>query len=260
MLPTQTSSSFDVAYCETDIQSCLLWESHCHPRYELIAVLEGDVSVTLEGQSHRLTDGESILIPPLIYHTVTANRQGIYRRATSLFDLTAIPPVLRERFLQRVDKPLAFPSPQMEELRRAYAAEGEDFCRPLAESLVIRLLYTALQTALQDQENPSAGEPDEFLRQVIDYIDGHLGEKITLDHLALHTARSKSSVCHLFEEKMGISPKQYILQKKMALAGKLIRDGTPATRAAVQVGYQNYSAFYRVYHRHFGSAPSREEM
>ena len=71
-------------------------------------------------------------------------------------------------------------------------------------------------------------------------------EKILLDDLARHTARSKSSFCHLFEEKMKISPKQYILQKKLALAGKLIDEGVPRTAAAMQVGYENYSNFYRL--------------
>ena len=92
--------------------------------------------------------------------------------------------------------------------------------------------------------------------QIVQFVDEHLGERITLDELAIHTARSKSSVCHLFEEKMGISPKQYILQKKMAMANKLIREGVPPTQAAIQVGYDNYSTFYRAYRKFFSVNPS----
>ena len=70
-----------------------------------------------------------------------------------------------------------------------------------------------------------------------------------LDDLAAYTSRSKSSFCHLFEARMNITPKQYILQKKLALASKLIDEGVPRTAAAMRVGYDNYSNFYRLYHK-----------
>lgn len=103
--------------------------------------------------------------------------------------------------------------------------------------------------ALQSPEMPVKVETDEFLQKALCYIDAHLHEKILLDDLALATARSKSSFCHLFEQKMKIAPKQYILQKKLAVASKLIDEGMPHTVAAMQVGYENYSNFYRIYHK-----------
>ena len=48
---------------------------------------------------------------------------------------------------------------------------------------------------------------------------------------------------------MNISPKQYILQKKLALANKLMDEGVPRTVVAMQVGYENYSNFYRLYRK-----------
>ena len=110
---------------------------------------------------------------------------------------------------------------------------------------------------IEARQKSTETEADAFLQRSIAYIEGHLSEKILLDDLAKLTSRSKSSFCHLFEEKMKISPKQYILQKKLALANKLIRDGVPATVAAMRVGYENYSNFYRVYKRQFQKSPSR---
>mgnify|MGYP003307143845 CR=1 FL=1 len=59
---------------------------------------------------------------------------------------------------------------------------------------------------------------------------------------------------------MKISPKQYILQKKLALASKLIDEGVPRTVAAMQVGYENYSNFYRMYQKHLHGVPSDRIM
>ena len=99
---------------------------------------------------------------------------------------------------------------------------------------------------------------NDALQSVLDHIDAHLCEKITLDDIAAATAHSKSSISHIFVEKMRITPKQYILQKKLALARKLINSGTPPTLAAVRIGYDNYSDFYRIYRKHTGHPPSKE--
>ena len=45
-------------------------------------------------------------------------------------------------------------------------------------------------------------------------------------------------------------------KKKLALANKLIDEGVPRTVAAMQIGYENYSNFYRIYQKHFGTPPS----
>ena len=138
------------------------------------------------------------------------------------------------------------------ELGRICKESDPDFYAPLAEALMVELLYRSAQSV---QTETSESE-DSFLREVVAYIDEHLCEKILLDDLALRTAHSKSSLCHLFRSKMNVSPKQYILQKKMALAEQLIRDGMPPTAAALRVGYENYSNFYRLYTKLYGANPT----
>ncbi len=248
------TGGFAFEYIESKIDDPVLWESHCHAQFEMIAVLEGDISIMLEGRSYCLTEKQTVIIPPLLYHTITANRRGMYRRVIALFDISAIPAVLQARFLQKdADLAMSF-SPQINELKRICQKEETNFYAPLAQSLMIQIFYNDVQAKRIDADD----EADEFLQKIISYIDEHLCEKILLDDLAKYTARSKSSVCHLFAVKMNISPMQYISQKKLALADKLIRDGTPATVAAMQTGYENYSNFYRMYRKRFGRSPTKE--
>ncbi len=241
-------------YTESQIETPELWESHCHSRYEMISVLEGDISVMLEGKSYRLTENRTVIIPPLSYHTVTSNVKGTYRRVTALFDGLAIPQILQARFLERDMGLTVFSSERIGALQRILLKSNDSFYLPLAEALLIEVLYEGVDAAREEETETV----DPFLRDAIAYIDAHLCEKILLEDLAHHTARSKSSFCHLFQRKMGISPKQYILQKKMALAMKLIRDGTPPGAASLQVGYENYSNFYRLYSKLYGESPKKK--
>ena len=236
-------------YSESRIDDPILWESHCHTQFEMIAVVEGDVTVVLEGQNYRLQKNQIILIPPLSYHTVTANEKGSYRRITALFDPSAIPDVLQSAFAKRDFGIAIIRSHLTEQLCEACQKQDRTFYEPLIQSLMVQLFYEVLQKTQRSPQSTS----DEFLQKALSYIDRHLHKKILLDDLARHTARSKSSFCHLFEKKMNISPKQYILQKKLALAQKMINEGTPHTIAAMQVGYENYSNFYRLYQKNLAS-------
>ena len=249
------TEGFSFEYLESELDTTVLWESHCHSKYEMIAVSEGSIGIMIEGRSYRLRANQVAIIPPLYYHTLTSDKKGVYKRVTVLFDKAAIPEVLWEHFDgQGLTEPI-FYSHQINELKRVCCSEQTELYGPLAESLMVRMMYERIDSGASDNET----EVDELLNRIISYIDGHLCEKLCLDDIAAHTARSKSSVCHLFREKMRISPKQYILQKRLALAEKLIRDGTPPTVAAIQVGYENYSDFYRVYTKHIRRMPSSDK-
>lgn len=248
------TESFEFTYSENHVDTHVLWDHHCHARYEMIAVLEGDISIMLEGRSYRLTEKQLIMIPPLFYHTVTANKEGNYKRITALFDMQAVPSVLRNDFRASDIEPTIFTSPFLKDMATCFEEEQNPYFTPLMESLMVPLFYSRLRAA--PAVPGEASDADAFILKIVDYVDGHLCDRITLDHLALYTARSKSFVCHRFEEKMGIPPGQYILRKKMAYAQKLIKEGYPATLVASQIGYKNYGTFYRIYVKHFHKPPS----
>lgn len=245
------SSEISLSYTETLLTEELLWESHCHPRFEMIAVLKGEVTLLSEGKKYSLSEGEIALIPPLLYHTVTAAKRGEYHRTTVLFDGELIPSVIRTRFSEGNTGIRLLSSLHAEELKRIALAEDRDFYQPLLCSLLIETLYACIASG----KTPAEGV-DRFLQKAIRYIDAHLCEKLLLDEIAAHTAHSKSSLCHLFREKMKISIKQYILEKRLTLAMKMIREGTPPTLAAARVGYENYSNFYRIFYKRYGASPS----
>ena len=89
------TKDFEIEYTESESAHSVLWERHCHSQYEMIAVAEGDITVTLEGQNYRLKENQILIVPPLFYHSVKANGEGSYRRITALFGADIIPSVLR---------------------------------------------------------------------------------------------------------------------------------------------------------------------
>ncbi len=240
------TDSIKIEYIEDTLESTPLYESHCHTQYEMMAVVKGDITVTMEGEPIHLGENQLIIIPPFFFHSVAANKLGSYFRITALFDIDFIPEVIREGLTKQARKTTA-EAYTIKKIKEICQSDHQSFYTPLLHSLITEVLYDTVQSPPAHAEI----KIDDFLQKTFEYVDEHLQEKITLDDLAKVTTRSKSSFCHLFKEKMNISPKQYILKKKIALASKLIYDGVPITKAAKQIGYENYSDFYRFYRKHF---------
>ena len=123
------------------------------------------------------------------------------------------------------------------------------------KSLLIEALYvhTYKDTASKKEKSHPT------VKAAIEYIDSHITEKLTLDSIAENVFLSKSSVSHIFRDEMKISVKQYVINKKLAFAVSLMREGVSATDAAAAIGYDNYSNFYKTYKNVFGTSPRGEK-
>ncbi|MBE6593629.1 MAG: AraC family transcriptional regulator [Ruminococcaceae bacterium] len=248
------TEKFHIQYKDDIISSSLLWGKHCHDQFEMIIVLDGHISVTVEGRDFLLGQNEMIVVPPFCYHTISANKDGRYNRITIFFDSDSIPASLSKSFTDGNVCVRELDARMTSKLQSIFFEAEPYFYAPLAEGLTLELLYEPPRKELKKE----GCDTDVNLQKMLSYIDEHISDKITLEDIATHASLSVSSVCHIFSAKMKISPRRYLIQKKMALATKLIRSGVPATLAAEQVGYEDYSGFYKTYKKQTGKPPSSE--
>lgn len=62
------------------------------------------------------------------------------------------------------------------------------------------------------------------VERIKDYIDSGLSYNVSLDDIAQHFFLNKSYIISIFSEKYGYTPKQYILQRKMAAARTMLEE------------------------------------
>lgn len=257
---TICTPQFDCAYRAAPTQADTIYESHCHLAFEMILVLSGSITVALENRQYTLGGGSAAVISPLCYHSVYAGVACRYERVTVLFAEEAIPSAIRaDFFAQLAASPVAdHPAllPLFDSLRAAITRADPAKAAPLVDSLLVQLIYALTDAPTAPIEPPH----DPSLDAITAYIDQHITEKITLDALAGQVFLSKSTICHRFQAQMKISIKQYILQKKLTYAARLMQDGTAATEAAKAIGYENYANFYRMYRKFFGTSPGQRDV
>lgn len=101
---------------------------------------------------------------------------------------------------------------------------------------------------------------EENYRRLLDakeYIDAHFLAEIGIDALTQIACMSKFNFIRLFKLSFGVSPYQYILNKRLYCARDLIMKGEKVTHAAYQTGFADVAAFSKAFKAHFSVAPSK---
>lgn len=253
-----STDEFKINYKKSSIDKAIIFGNHCHPQFELIGVLEGDIIVSYEDKKFQISSNQFIILPPFGYHTIISNKMESYQRITAMFDVTAIPQAIQPYFLDAPNV-ITSSSIHIESIKNICKKEQPELYAPLVQALMILIFYDSIPL-LSKGRNVAMLEQNEILQLAIFYIDQHLYERIKIEDIVNHISYSKSAIQNIFKKNLNTSPKQYILSKKLMLARKLICDGMSPTEASKKFGYNNYSDFYRMYVKYFHETPSTDKI
>lgn len=135
--------------------------------------------------------------------------------------------------------------------------------RPARDVILAHLLEVLFIEALRSTAGSSAspgllrGLTDERLAIALRCIHANINQPWTVAQLAKEAALSRSSFFERFHRAVGVSPMQYLLTWRMALAKQLLMHKTGnVAEVAERVGYGSASAFSVAFTRHVGIPPA----
>jgi AraC family transcriptional regulator len=135
------------------------------------------------------------------------------------------------------------------------APAGRLYARTAAQMLAVHLLrhYTARGLALNE---PSHGLTQQQMGRVIDYVEAHLGQELSLDALARQTSFSTYHFTRLFRQATGESPHRYVLRQRLERAQHLLKEtGMPLAQIALETGFASQSHLTSVFKQQRGVTP-----
>jgi AraC family transcriptional regulator len=154
--------------------------------------------------------------------------------------------------------------PRIEHIGWMMQAEEDDghpggrlFADSLASALAARLL------ALQSREAASGpgrarALPAWRLRRVIEYVEAHLDEDLTLAELAGVAGFSLSHFKLLFKQAAGVPVHRFVLERRVERARTLLLEGSMSmTEIALEAGFAHSSHMARSMRRVLGLSPSQ---
>jgi AraC family transcriptional regulator len=134
---------------------------------------------------------------------------------------------------------------------------GRLFADSLGSALAIRLL-TLQSPAKTPAADRSRSLPAWRLRRVIEYIEAHLDEDLTLIELATVAGFSVSHFKPLFKQAVGVPVHRFVLERRVERARLRLMEGKQSrTDIALEAGFTHPSHMARCMRRVLGLSPSQ---
>ncbi len=132
---------------------------------------------------------------------------------------------------------------------------GKLYAQTAAQMLAVHLLrhYITVGRAFKD---PAQGLNHQQMRRVIDFIEAHLGQDLSLEALAQQIGFSPYHFARLFRQTTGESPHQFVLRQRIERAQELLeKTDLPLVHIALESGFANQSHLSLAFKRHLGLTP-----
>ena len=235
------------------------YSMHIHASYELIYFLDGDATHVIEDRKYKLKKHDLILIRPYQYHFIQIDATSRYERYDILFDrekhgvdaINLLPEGVE--IINIEDNAIAKDIFGKCDLYRQ-SCSGEVFSGILSH-LLSELFYnlSVFPHALPKERS--------FLSPIISGALQYINENLTslrgVREIASHLFVSESYLFRLFKKELHQSPKQYVCEKRLLLAQKMLSEGEKPSLAAERCGFSDYTTFYRNYTALFGYSPKQ---
>ena len=244
---------------------------HSHPYTEVYLFCEGDVDMEIAGRTYPLRPGDVLVLPPGTEHRAAVRGdEAPYRRfvfwlseeyCAALRAESADYLRLFDRVREKKDYLCHLDSLEFNSLRSKLFALLEElhtdrFGRDAMIAVCARdLLLTLGRIVLGRKEQRAKSEARSSYQLITDYIAAHLGEDLSLDALSRELYLNKYYIAHLVRENTGLSLHQYITKKRLAACCEAIQGGQSITHSCTQLGFANYSSFYRAFRKEYGASP-----
>lgn len=242
-------------------------QQHSHLFYELIFCTGGQLDYLLGETRFAIRTGDIIFIPPGIVHCPLLSeplcepyeRHVLWISAPFVQQLQSV-----QEMLPMEQEPLVLRTAgtAWNYLKRYFITCIQE-TEQKAPGWRVSLDACAMQLTVQLAR--AAGElgvlrsntGDALQDQVLRYIQAHLSEPLSLGRAARQFHVSESTLTHLFHREIGVGFYRCITQRRMILAKNLIAQGLPMEQVSRQVGFADYSAFYRAFKSEYGITPTQ---
>ena len=249
---------------------------HCHDGYEVLMMKRGNVGMQIEDRTITLQPGDIVLIPPYVFHFACQQSSDTYCRVVLNMKETVIQSLIARDESYRHITDVFYQTPdyhihvngstlrQLIDIACALEAASGSKADAYGATILSKSLLSIILVILNRQAASSvapilpqtqAPSMPKVVTDVIHYVDQNLAGDLSVSGIAESVHLNSVYLTRLFRQYSGLSLQQYIIEKRLAEAKRMLRNGQSPTDVCYACGFNNYSNFSRTFTNHVKISP-----
>ena len=238
---------------------------HNHDFFEVLIFISGDADFIVEGTVYHLNPYDIIITRENEMHRIFHNSPAKYERSVLRIREDFFKKYECENYMsvftdRKTGHKNIIPSeavlnseiiPVLHKLEKRIMENSDDI---IVKCSIIEFLY--LLNKLKDSGFAGTA-PNKLVRSMVDYINQHLEEVLSLEMLSEKFFVSKYHLCRVFKEHTGFTVSKYITKKRIIRVQQLYKEGRTLNESAMIAGFGDYSNFYKSFVAETGISPRK---
>ncbi len=254
---------------------------HVHDFYEVLLFLRGNVDYVVDGRSYKLRQGDIVITNSMEVHRPIIHDSSSYDRFVVWINPKLVMHITEQlspdfplnrcfegsrsshcNLLRPDSTSFAHLVQLLDRIIQAQSLPAAKRMMP-GDELLQRLLLLEFLVLLNqayvglEHESKSDVVSDHIVNDLISYINQHLSDDLSIGRLSALFSLNRYYLMRRFQRVTGLRLHQFIIQKRLSYAKKLMMQGQRPSQAAFEAGFNDYSNFSRTFGRHYEQTPAQ---
>ena len=240
---------------------------HWHSCIELLHITNGAINFSCQGASIPLHIGDVAIVNSNAIHNFLLNLDG---GNSSWYECLRIKVDFLEDFGFTLKDTCFFPAIHHKESSDQFRRTIEAYKRYMAQETTSHMLsvkaealalISQLEVNFSHKQllkiNQQAADSSSVVKAIIQYIQNHLSDPLTLDEISKHVNFSKTYICRAFRKHLDMSVVELVNHLRCHSAYDLLcQQDITVSECARRTGFTTLSYFSKMYQRYIGELPS----
>ncbi len=247
---------------------------HWHDEMEIIHVIEGSMTVSIQNEEILVSEGDMVFIQPQFIHSICQHGDDKAKYYNILFRFSLLEtnerdPCYEKYFLPVYSSHLIIPKylsrdnplngkitpfvQQLTDLRR----HSEDGIELIIKSCLFGIMhYICAESKPKNAQDNYIEDLYTKLKRSLELVENRYDENLTVEEAARVSNFSASHFSKMFRQLTGTSFNQYLKNYRLEIASKKLRqESMTVSRTAIECGFNNLSYFTRAFKKKYGITP-----
>ena len=245
---------------------------HWHKEWEIIHILQGTLLLSIDGQEYTAQKGDVLLLREgalhgglpqhCVYECINFDLDTLYANVRSVRDY--LRPFFRNKLFPTAYFPSYFPDVYsiVDGLLFPFrSGKDESLCRLITLGNISRLFAVLLENRFYFENSGNTSDVVSKITQlkpVLEYVESHFSEPLTLDELAKIIGMNPKYFCRFFSSITQQTPMNYVNYYRIEQAANLLNStNLSVTEVGLECGFNDTGHFVKTFKKHKGITPKQ---